>query len=96
MTMAPGRGTGSRVIDPDAKKMWAIAASAGAVGIEIAAAIALGYFGGAWLDSKFHSTPWLKWIGFCAGVGAAIKALMRVVRTYNKSLDSNKDPEPPK
>ncbi len=66
--------------------MVGIAASTGAVGIEIAAAIAVGFFGGEWLDSRFHSTPWLKWIGFAAGIGAAIKALIRVTRSYAKQF----------
>lgn len=66
--------------------MWRIAAQTGAVGIEIALCLVIGYFGGDWLDGKFHSTPWLKWIGFGAGIGAAVKALVRVTRSYKKSL----------
>jgi len=66
--------------------MWRTAASTGAVGIEIALCLVIGYLGGNWLDGKFHSTPWLKWIGFGAGIGAAIKALVRVTRNYKKSL----------
>jgi ATP synthase protein I len=73
-------------VDPDAKKMWAIAGSTGAVGIEIAVAIGIGYFGGRYLDQKLGTAPWLMWVGFAAGVGASIKALVRVVRTYQKSL----------
>lgn len=69
--------------------MWRIAAETGAVGLEIAAAIAIGYFGGDWLDSKFHSTPWLKWIGFGAGIGASVKALVRVVRRYERQNKEN-------
>jgi len=69
--------------------MWRIAAETGAVGIEIAVAIGIGYFGGEWLDNKFHSTPWLKWIGFGAGIGAAIKALVRVTRKYKQSLKND-------
>ena len=66
--------------------MWRTAAWTGAVGIEIALCLVIGYLGGNWLDGKFHSTPWLKWIGFGAGIGAAIKALVRVTRNYKKSL----------
>jgi F0F1-type ATP synthase assembly protein I len=66
--------------------MWRIAAETGAVGIEIAVAIVVGYFGGQFLDNKFHSTPWLKWIGFGAGIGAAIKALVRVTRKYTRQV----------
>jgi len=73
--------------------MWRVAAETSAVGIEISAAVAIGYFGGEYLDSKFHSTPWLKWIGLGAGIGAAIKALVRVTRKYKRALadDAAKD-----
>ena len=74
-------------MDPEAKKMWTIAATTGAVGIEIAAAIGIGYLGGQYLDRKLGTAPWLSWVGFAAGIGAAIKALVRVVRSYQKSLD---------
>ena len=74
-------------MDPDAKKMWGIAGSTGAVGIEIAVAIGIGYFGGQYLDRKLGVAPWFMWVGFAAGVGAGIKALVRVVRSYKKTLD---------
>ena len=81
-------------MDSDAKKMWTIAATTGAVGLEIAAAIGIGYLGGQYLDRKLGTTPWLTWLGFAAGVGAAVKALIRVVRSYQKSLDDEKPPDP--
>ncbi len=82
-------------VDPDAKQMWRTAGLTGAIGLEIAAAIAIGTFGGEWLDGKFHSAPWCQWIGFAAGVGAAIKALIRVTRDYKKALadDASRPPE---
>lgn len=64
--------------------MWRIAGDTGAVGIEIAVAIGLGYLGGHWLDGKLRTAPWLSIIGFVAGVGAGIKALVRVTRAYKK------------
>jgi len=66
--------------------MWRIAGNTGAVGFEVAVAIAIGYFGGGWLDRKFGTAPWLTYIGFVAGIGAAIKALVRVTRDYKKRL----------
>lgn len=72
------------IIDPEAKKMWRIAGTTGAVGIEVAIAILLGYRAGHWLDEKFRTAPWLSIIGFAAGIGAAIKALARVVKDYKK------------
>ena len=80
-------------MDPEVKKMWGTAASTGAVGIEIAVAIGIGYFGGQYLDRKLGMTPWLTWVGFAAGVGASIKALIRVVRTYKKSLEQDEPPD---
>ena len=72
--------------------MWRIAGSTGAVGFEVAVAIAIGYFGGHWLDGKLRTGPWLTIIGFVAGVGAAIKALVRVTRDYrNKIRDEERD-----
>jgi ATP synthase protein I len=76
-------------IDPDAKKMMRSAGHAGAIGIEIALAVCVGYFGGQYLDERFHSTPVFKWIGFAAGVGAAIKALVRVTRQYKRALETD-------
>jgi ATP synthase protein I len=80
------RDTGTPAIDPEVKKLWRLAGSTGAVGIEIAAAIAIGYFGGNYLDHKFGTQPWLMYLGLLAGVGAAIKALVRVTRAYRQDL----------
>ena len=81
-------------MDPQAKKMWAIVGSTGSVGLEISFAIGIGYFAGRYLDGKLGTAPWLAWIGFAAGIGAGIKALIRVARDYQKSLDNDKDNEP--
>lgn len=75
--------------------MWRQAGTTGAVGLEIAVAIIIGYFGGRYLDGWFKTTPWLSWIGFGAGVGAAIKALIRVVRDYRRQEMRDSDPEAP-
>ena len=80
-------------MDPEARKMWQTAANTGSVGLEIAVAIGIGYFGGQYLDRKLGLAPWLTWIGFAVGVGAGIKALIRVVRSYHKSLEKDQPPE---
>ena len=68
--------------------MWRTVGTAGFLGVEILLALAVGHLGGQWLDRKLGTGPWLKWIGTVAGVGAAVKALMRVVRDYNRSIAS--------
>ena len=75
--------------------MWRIAGFTGAVGIEVAVAIVIGYFGGGWLDRKFGTAPWLTYIGFLAGVGAAIKALIRVTRDYKRRFPEADSDEKP-
>jgi ATP synthase protein I len=80
-------------MDPEAKKMWSIAATTGAVGLEIAVAIGIGYLGGQYLDRKLGVSPWLTWVGFAAGIGASIKALVRVVHSYKKSLEEEDRPD---
>jgi ATP synthase protein I len=71
--------------------MWRIAGTTGAVGIEIAAAIGIGYLGGHYLDHKFGTQPWLSYLGFAAGIGAAIKALVRVTRAYRREQGGGSD-----
>lgn len=75
--------------------MWRIAGFTGAVGIEVAVAIVIGYFAGGWLDRKFGTAPWLMYIGFLAGVGAAIKALIRVTRDYKRRFPESDNDEKP-
>ena len=41
----------------------------------VAAAVALGYFAGKWLDGKFDTEPWLTLAGFMLGVATGIKAM---------------------
>ena len=76
--------------------MVRIAGNTGAVGLEVALSIAAGYLGGQYLDNRWGTTPWLQIVGLLAGVGAAIKALIRVTRAYQKSLRQDDPPAPDK
>lgn len=79
---------GSRIGEKDekaeARQMWRQAAQVGAVGMEMGIAVAVGYFGGAWLDSKFGTAPYLGLVGLLVGVGAAGKALWNTARRVTK------------
>lgn len=52
----------------------------GTLGLEIVLSILLGLFGGRWLDDRFGTGPWLGWVGFAFGVGAAVRAVQNAVR----------------
>jgi len=56
---------------------WRGVGSFGTLGLEIVLCIALGFFGGRWLDEKFGTAPYLGGLGFCFGLAAAIKSVMR-------------------
>jgi F0F1-type ATP synthase assembly protein I len=66
--------------------MWAAAWRYGAVGIEIVVALLIGYFAGRWLDGQFGTAPWLTIVLTLCGLGAGVKAVVRVI----KSVDLDK------
>ncbi|MDD2585154.1 MAG: AtpZ/AtpI family protein [Syntrophomonadaceae bacterium] len=62
----------------------------------VAAAIALGYFGGRWLDGRFDTEPWLTIIGFLLGVATGIKAMWEksMITSNASSTTTNVSREP--
>jgi hypothetical protein len=89
-----GHVSGTLAIDQDAKKMWFVVGSTGAVGLEIAAYIGgVGHFGGGYLARRFE-IPWLYWLAMFVGVACAINALVRVNRIYKKSLQKEDEQSP--
>ena len=75
--------TERRAIDPDSKNMWRSAALAGALGIEIALCLVIGGGAGYFIDRKLN-THWIMYLGLFFGVGAAVKAVLRVARAYKR------------
>ena len=50
----------------------------------MAAAVTLGAVGGRWLDQQFGCEPWLSWLGLVVGIGAAVRAVVRVAKAYKR------------
>ena len=71
-------------IDQNQKPGWYSAAEASAIGIEIIVALGLGWYIGSRIDRRLHTVPWFTIFFVLLGVGAAIKAMVRVVRQYQK------------
>jgi F0F1-type ATP synthase assembly protein I len=65
--------------------MWRSAGLAGALGLEIALDLVIGGGAGYFLDRKFN-THWIMYLGLFFGLGAAVKALMRVTKAYKRSI----------
>lgn len=60
----------------------------------VAAAIALGYFGGKWLDGRFDTEPWLTLAGFMLGVATGIKVMWEKTMSDSKrSMPEKNDSE---
>ncbi len=49
--------------------------------------MAVGLFGGSWLDKKFGTTPWLTGIGLTYGIAAAARAIYRTLKQANRELE---------
>jgi F0F1-type ATP synthase assembly protein I len=64
--------------------MWRQAVDVGAVGIEMGAAVFIGYVAGDWLDGKYDTSPYLGLTGLLVGVAAAGNALWNTARKMNK------------
>jgi len=45
------------------------------IGLTFIVCIALGFFGGRWLDDLFGTSPWLLLVGILLGVASAFKAV---------------------
>ena len=60
--------------------MWRLAARYSALGIEMAVAVALPTLVGHWLDHKFGFGPYGLVVGLVVGIGAATRAVVRVVK----------------
>jgi ATP synthase protein I len=71
---------GSGAIDPDARNMWRQAARFSAVGIEMGVCTAIGYLGGAWLDRRFGSSPFLMLLCLLLGIAAGFRSLIRAAK----------------
>lgn len=58
----------------------------GAVGFELLASIALGYYGGRWLDGKF-GTRWLAAVGFLVGCYAGFRSLYASAKQMQRDIE---------
>jgi len=58
----------------------------GAVGFELLASIAVGYYVGHWLDGKL-GTHWIAFVGFLLGCYAGFSALFRTAKQMQRDIE---------
>jgi F0F1-type ATP synthase assembly protein I len=69
------------------KAPWFRYTSAASVGIEIAVAIVGCTLLARWIELRFtHWAPWTTLIGFAVGIGAAVKALVRTAKQFQREV----------
>jgi F0F1-type ATP synthase assembly protein I len=79
---------------PVRKADWYQWTEAGAIGMEMALAIAIGFFGGRWLERHVtHWSPWTMYLGLLAGIGAAVTAIVRTARKFTRQLEAEEAAE---
>ena len=67
--------------------MWRSAGQAASLGIEIGLCFIIGGGAGYYLDRKLN-THWIMYLGLFFGLGAAIKAVIRVTKAYRREVDN--------
>lgn len=67
-------------MDPDAKDLLQKYGSYSYIGIFMGVAFVIGFFGGRWLDNRFHTQPWLMLVGMLVGIVAGFRELYLVAR----------------
>jgi pilus assembly protein TadC len=60
------------------------------IGITLALAICIGYFGGKWIGGKLGNAAIGSYIGFVLGVAAGFMEMFRSVARWNRRLEAQK------
>jgi len=67
---------------------WKGLGGPGTLGLELVAGIALGLFGGQWLDKRFGTGPWFTLIGLAYGIAAGARAIYRALKKANREAEA--------
>jgi len=59
----------------------------GSVGLELLLSIAVGYYGGRWLDGRFGAHGWLTLVGFLAGVTVGFRTLFETAKHMRRDIE---------
>lgn len=82
---------------PEGRKQFEQFGRVSTLGLELGLSIALGFWGGQWLDRKFGTGGVLTWLGFALGLAAGARSLYRLVRRTQAELQQptpDADPAP--
>ncbi|MBM4396708.1 MAG: AtpZ/AtpI family protein [Deltaproteobacteria bacterium] len=69
-------------MEPEDRRAWKSAMAVASIGLEMGVAIVVGWLGGAWLDDRLGTEPWLMLSGLGLGIAAAFRGLWRTARRH--------------
>jgi hypothetical protein len=81
------------ILGPETRKQLASLGQVTTIGIEMAVSIAVGYFGGRWIDGRL-GTGFVQWIGLALGVVAGYRSLYRLTRKTQHQLEKKTEESP--
>ncbi len=74
------------------KKPWKEYGRYGSLGIELILSMAIGYYGGRFLDGRF-GTHWIAGLGFFLGIYAGFRQIFRAAQRMQKDADREEQEE---
>jgi ATP synthase protein I len=74
------------------KKPWKAYGRYGSLGIELLLSMAIGYYGGHWLDGRF-GTHWVGGLGFFLGIYAGFRQIFRAAQRMQKDAEREEQEE---
>ncbi len=74
------------------KKPWKAYGRYGSLGIELILSMAIGYYGGHWLDGQF-GTHWIGGLGFALGVYGGFRQIFRAAQRMQKDVEREEQEE---
>jgi F0F1-type ATP synthase assembly protein I len=80
-------------VDPDAKNLLQKASTYSSIGIFMGLAVLIGFLGGRWLDTRFHTQPYLMLSGLLVGIVAGFRELYRLARKGMKDEAASAGPD---
>jgi F0F1-type ATP synthase assembly protein I len=80
----------------EARKMWLAASRVSYIGIFFGVAIVIGFFSGRWLDSRWHTTPWLSLVGLLIGIASGFRELIRIAMRFQRESGREQEEQQPK
>jgi ATP synthase protein I len=76
------------------KRPWKEYGRYGSVGIELVLSVAIGFYGGRWLDTRFGGgRGWLTLLGFVVGVYAGFRQIFRASKEIERAADETERAE---